>query len=248
MRGLHAFMALPEETDVAGAASLPVVTSGKRADGPVPDQQAPLEDKDNMSSPARSAVAHDQTPIWRMPGSPAATLLPARGQRWPYGARKQDFEARRSWRETERTRTPIERFAQVLAQLPTTGRPAIDLDLVEATLAASAANTVRGLLSMRSFGETCRRQGVSALPAQSTSVIAFLRARTSGQGGEPAKRATLSRIMWADRYVPPPLQAGRSHEGRSCTPRDEGAAPSSWHCAKAGEAPALQGRRARSGA
>jgi len=197
LRGLHAFMALPEETDVAGAASLPVVTSGKPGQGPVPDRPAPLEDNDNMSSPARSAVAHNQTPIWRMPGSPSATLLPAPGQRWPYGARKQDLEARRSWRETERTRTPIEGFAQVLARLPTTGRPAIDLDLVEPTLAASAANTVRGLLSdMRSFGETCRRQGVSALPAQSTSVIAFLRARTSGQGGEPAKPATLSRILW----------------------------------------------------
>lgn len=198
LRGLRGFMALTEETDAAGAVVIPVVTSGKPGEGPVPDQQAPLKDSDKMSSPARSAVAQEQTPIWHMPVSPSATILPAPGQRWAYGARKQDLEARRSWREAERTRTPLERFARVLAQLPTTGRPAMDLDLIEATLAASAANTVRGLLSdVSSFGEACRRQGVSALPAQSASVIAFLRARTSGQGGEPAKPATLSRILWA---------------------------------------------------
>lgn len=76
--------------------------------------------------------------------------------------------SRHALREAERVRTPLERFETVLAHLPTTGRPSVDLDLISATSAASAANTVRGLLTdMQGFGEACRRRGVSALPAQS---------------------------------------------------------------------------------
>lgn len=128
----------------------------------------------------------------------ARSLLPAPGQRWVYGARKQEMEARRCWREAERARTPLQRFETVLAHLPTSGRPVLNIDLVEATLAASAANTVRGLLAdMRGFGDACRRRGLSALPAQPGSVIAFLRDRVDPVEGKPARPATLSRILWA---------------------------------------------------
>lgn len=102
-------------------------------------------------------------------------------------------------RAAERARTPLQRFEAALAMLPTTGRPAAHLDLVEATLAAMATNSVRGLLAdMAGFGEACRRQGVSALPAQPASVIAFLKARAAGADGlAKAKPATLARILWA---------------------------------------------------
>ncbi|WP_313806676.1 tyrosine-type recombinase/integrase, partial [Sphingobium sp.] len=130
---------------------------------------------------------------------PVPLVLPAPGQRWAYGARKHYVAQRRAERAAEQARTPLQRFEAALVYLPTTGRPAIRLDLVEATLAAMAPNTVRGLLAdMAGFGEACRRCGVSALPAQPTSVIAFLKARAAGEGGlARAKPATLSRILWA---------------------------------------------------
>ena len=130
---------------------------------------------------------------------PANVVLPAPGQRWAYGARKLFVAQRRVERAAEQARTPLQRFEAMLALLPTTGRPAVHLDLVEATLAAMAKNSVRGLLAdMAGFGEACRRFGVSALPAQPASVIAFLKARAAGEGGlVQAKPATLSRILWA---------------------------------------------------
>lgn len=202
LRGLRAFMALPQEAletaahaladsdNMSNMSNAPIADdSDNRSDRPAPGHE------DSMLVTSSDAGAAGMVDLSR---SSSVQLLPAPGQRWAYGARKHDMAARRIWREEERARTPLQRFEAVLAQLPTIGRGAIDLDLVEATLAASAANTVRGLLAdMRGFGEACREQGVSALPAQPASVIAFLRARTDGKGGEPARPATLSRILWA---------------------------------------------------
>jgi len=174
LRGLRAFMALPEEAEV------PVLSR------PQSEPVAP--------EPATSQVPPDAPPGPLLTG----TVMPAPGQRWAYGARKQELAARRSWREADRARTPLQRFEAVLAQLPGRERPVLNIDLVEATLAASAANTVRGLLAdMRGFGDACRARGVSALPAQPASVIAFLRDRADGVGGKSARPATLSRILWA---------------------------------------------------
>lgn len=74
-------------------------------------------------------------------------MLPAAGQCWAYGVRKQEMAARRASRQSGQARTPLERHKTALAYLPTTGRPAIDLDLVAATLAAFGADekgTARG--------------------------------------------------------------------------------------------------------
>lgn len=187
LRGLRAFMTQPQEALETAAHA--------------------LADSDNMSERPLSGhkdnilvISSDADPPGLIDMSPSSSvqLLPAPGRRWACGARGQEMAARRIWREEERARTPLQRFEALLAQLPTTGRAAVDLDLVEATLAASAANTVRGLLAdMRGFGETCRQRGVSALPAQPASVIAFLRARTDAKGRDPARPATLSRILWA---------------------------------------------------
>lgn len=190
LRSLEAFAGHPHEK-LEASANMPVDGDP----GPLPALSGNQTDREGgareprATGPARPLRSTDASP---------AQLMPAPGQRWAYGARKQDMAARRVWRAEERSRTPLQRFEAVLAHLPTIGRPAVDLDLVEATLAASAANTVRGLLAdMRGFGDACRSQGVSALPAQPTSVIAFLRERTEGEGRNPAKPATLSRILWA---------------------------------------------------
>ncbi|WP_251007779.1 tyrosine-type recombinase/integrase [Sphingobium sp. BHU LFT2] len=215
LRGLRAFLALPEdgharevEAHTGALDPLASVDPDNAAD------RAPLADADDaLAGEAAKATLpaigddRDDLPPGTDPSpvvsahpvkTPAPFVLPAPGQRWAYGARKQEMAARRASREAGQARTLLERFETVLVYLPTTGRPALDHDLVAATLAASAANTVRGLLAdMRGFGEACRRQGVSALPAQPASVIAFLRTRADGQGGKGAKPATLSRILWA---------------------------------------------------
>jgi len=138
----------------------------------------------------------------------SAVVLPAQGQRRAYGARKQHVVQRRAERAADQSRTSLERFEAVLTFLPTTGRSGVKLDLVQTTLAAMAANTVRGLLAdMAGFGKACRRSGVSALPAQPASVIAFLKARAAGKGGlakaKPAIRALKSDLeafdLWCRR-------------------------------------------------
>lgn len=195
LRGLRAFMALPEEAQ-------PGPDSDNTSDGPTPvlggtePNGAGDGESDNMWPTSTRAVAVAPLASPDLPVGHPVAVIPAPGQRWAYGARKQELAARRAWRTAGQARSPLERFETVLAHLPTTGRLAINLDLVEATLAASAANTVRGLLAdMAGFGEACRRSGVSALPAQPASVIAFLKDRT--EGDEPARPATLARILWS---------------------------------------------------
>lgn len=211
LRGLRAFLdpafesdhtPVPsvEQTDVAGSAVMgddqPMedgqAVSVRAAEGNV----APLVIEEADPSVAIGPLA----PLATAEGvRPTTLVLPAPGQRWAYGARQQYVAQRRAERAAEQALTPLQRFEAALAMLPTTGRPAANLDLVEATLAAMAANTVRGLLAdMAGFGEACRRSGVSALPAQPISVIQYLKARGAGEGSlAKAKPATLSRTLWA---------------------------------------------------
>ncbi|SEJ96863.1 Phage integrase family protein [Sphingobium sp. AP50] len=218
MRGLRAFLALPEdETQQEKAEHAEAFASDANLHCEGSLDCVSFEDSDNTlvgSHPEHLSDGLVETndagdgyaarlleishPVATTFPIVAQSVLPGPGQRWGYGARKQEMAARRASRDAERARAPLDRFETVLAYLPTTGRPAVDYDLVVATLEASAANTVRGLLAdMRGFGEACRQRGVSALPAQPASVIAFLRARADGQGGKGAKPSTLSRILWA---------------------------------------------------
>lgn len=193
LRGLRAFLDPSFESDYTPVPSVEQTTRAASAAEPEGTPLA-IEEADTTAGigpVAPLAITADPRPT--------SVVLPAPGQRWAYGARQHYVAQRRAERAAEQARTPLQRFEALLAFLPTTGRPAVNLDLVEATLVAMATNTVRALLAdMAGFGEACRRSGVSALPAQPASVIAFLKARAAGEGGlARAKPATLSRTLWA---------------------------------------------------
>ena len=209
LRGLRAFLDTAEEPGslAIGSSSVSDSDQGGRDSAQAGEgvetsidlmsASAVCELSNSGASQAEERVGTDDWPATRRNVKAATvTILPPPGQRWAYGLRKQHMAERKAWRAAERARTPLQRFEAVLAELPTTGRPAINLDLVQATLAASAPNTVRGLFSdMRQYGDHCRSHGVSALPSQPASVIAFLKVRATGK--TRAKSATLSRILWA---------------------------------------------------
>jgi integrase len=74
----------------------------------------------------------------------------------------------------------------------------IDADLLRATAAALSPHTLRALVSdLDAFDLWCRRQGVSALPANPARVAAYLQAR-AGEGAKPASlgryKASLARV------------------------------------------------------
>ena len=211
LQGLRVFLDTP-----AGADPIPVPLAAQRGDGAshairgrVPGDLAVASAPGEAEAPigplaqegsAALGIADPVAPLAARAGALlSAVVLPAQGQRWAYGARKQHVVQRRAERAADQSRTSLERFEAVLAFLPTTGRSGVNLDLVQATLAAMAANTVRGLLAdMAGFATPSRRSGVSALPAQPASVSAFLIARAAGKGGlAKAKPATLARILWA---------------------------------------------------
>jgi hypothetical protein len=157
LRGLRAFLGTPGEPHSLAVCSASVShpDQGER-DSPLPGEgakssfdltsaSAVCDLSNSGASEAEERVGPVDLPATRRNvNATTVTILPPPGQRWAYGLRKQHLAERKAWRVAERARTPLQRFEAVLAELPTTGRPPVNLDLVEATLAASAPNTVRG--------------------------------------------------------------------------------------------------------
>lgn len=90
-------------TSEAAEGNLPVMADDRYDQPPVADQ-------------SRVICAH---PVQSL----SPPVLPAAGQRWAYGARKQEMAARRASRQSGQARTPFERHETALAYLPTTARP-----------------------------------------------------------------------------------------------------------------------------
>ena len=144
LRGLRAFLDTPGEPNslAVGSASVSHPDQGER-DSPLAGEGA-TSSFDLTSAPAVCNLSNsgasqavepvgtdDRPATRRNVNATTVTILPPPGQRWAYGLRKQHIAERKAWRAAERARTPLQRFEAVLAELPTTGRPAINLDLVE---------------------------------------------------------------------------------------------------------------------
>lgn len=161
---------------------------------------------DQTAPPSPLGPQHSGQRPAHEPPEPASNLptpslqgiaLPPPGTRWAYGARKAYIASLKAIRAQDASRTPFDRFLSTLNSLPSLGRPAIDGDRVAAMLAASAPNSIRGLLSdIGLFGDYCRQHRLSAAPAQVPTIIAYLRARTDeAKKDEIAKPATLKRLL-----------------------------------------------------
>ncbi len=126
-----------------------------------------------------------------------SVAVPAPGTRWAYGARKAYIASLKAIRAEESRRSPIDRFLATLSALPSLNRAPIQADRIEAMLAASSPNSVRGFLSdIGLFGDYCRQVRQSAAPTQPATIIAYLRSRTShADAKKRAKVATLKRII-----------------------------------------------------